>query len=37
MKEVNDNAEFVVMTVQGMVIRQGVAEMRVMGRNTTRC
>ncbi len=34
MKEVNDNDEFVVMTVQGMVIRQGVAEMRVMGRNT---
>ena len=34
MKEVNDNDEFVVMTVQGMVIRQSVADMRVMGRNT---
>jgi DNA gyrase subunit A len=34
MKEVNDNDEFVVMTVQGMVIRQSVSEMRVMGRNT---
>ncbi len=34
MKEVNENDEFVIMTVQGMVIRQGVSEMRVMGRNT---
>lgn len=34
MKEVNDNDEFVIMTVQGMVIRQSVNDMRVMGRNT---
>lgn len=34
MKEVNDNDEFVIMTVQGMVIRQSVADIRVMGRNT---
>ncbi|MFH0734699.1 MAG: DNA gyrase subunit A [bacterium] len=34
MKEVNENDEFVIMTVQGMVIRQSVNDMRVMGRNT---
>jgi DNA gyrase subunit A len=34
MKEVNDNDELVIITTQGMVIRQAVSEIRVMGRNT---
>jgi DNA gyrase subunit A len=34
MKEVNDNDELVIITTGGMVIRQSVAELRVMGRNT---
>ena len=32
--QINDNDELVIMTVQGMVIRQGVSSIRVMGRNT---
>jgi DNA gyrase subunit A len=34
MKEVNDNDELVIITTGGMVIRQSVAELRIMGRNT---
>ncbi|MFA7288655.1 MAG: DNA gyrase subunit A [Melioribacteraceae bacterium] len=34
MMEVNDNDELVIITTQGMVIRQSVKELRVMGRNT---
>ncbi|MCL6100798.1 MAG: DNA gyrase subunit A [Bacteroidetes bacterium] len=34
MKEVNDGDELVIITTQGMVIRQSVSELRVMGRNT---
>jgi len=34
MKEVNNNDELVIITTGGMVIRQSVAELRVMGRNT---
>ena len=34
MKEVNDNDELVIITTQGMVIRQTVNDIRVMGRNT---
>lgn len=34
MKEVNDNDELVIITTNGMVIRQAVKEIRVMGRNT---
>lgn len=34
LKEVNDNDELVIITEQGMVIRQSVRELRVMGRNT---
>ncbi|MBS3945877.1 MAG: DNA gyrase subunit A [Melioribacter sp.] len=34
MKEVNDNDELVIITTGGMVIRQSVSELRVMGRNT---
>ena len=34
MKEVNDADELVIITTQGMVIRQAVKELRVMGRNT---
>ncbi len=34
MMEVNDNYELVIITEQGMVIRQGVGALRVMGRNT---
>ncbi len=34
MKEVNDNDELVIITSGGMVIRQGIKELRVMGRNT---
>ncbi|MBI5807607.1 MAG: DNA gyrase subunit A [Ignavibacteriales bacterium] len=34
MKEVNDNDELVIITSNGMVIRQAVKELRVMGRNT---
>ncbi|MFA3783561.1 DNA gyrase subunit A [Melioribacteraceae bacterium 4301-Me] len=34
MMEVNDNDELVIITVKGIVIRQSVAEIRVMGRNT---
>ncbi len=34
MKEVNDTDELVIITTGGMVIRQSVAELRVMGRNT---
>jgi len=34
MKEVNDGDELVIITTQGMVIRQSVSEIRVMGRNT---
>ena len=34
MKEVNDNDELVIITTGGMVIRQAVSELRVMGRNT---
>lgn len=34
MKEVNDGDELVIITNQGMVIRQSVSELRVMGRNT---
>lgn len=34
MKEVNDADELVIITTGGMVIRQSVAELRVMGRNT---
>lgn len=32
--QVNDNDELVIMTEKGMVIRQGVSSIRVMGRNT---
>ncbi|MCZ7602690.1 MAG: DNA gyrase subunit A [Melioribacteraceae bacterium] len=32
--QVNDNDELMIMTVKGMVIRQGVSSIRVMGRNT---
>lgn len=32
--QVNDNDELVIMTVKGMIIRQGVNNIRVMGRNT---
>ncbi len=34
MMEVNDNDELVIITVKGIVIRQSVSEIRVMGRNT---
>ncbi len=34
MKEVNDGDELVIITTGGMVIRQSVADIRVMGRNT---
>lgn len=34
MKEVNDKDELVIITTGGMVIRQSVAELRIMGRNT---
>jgi len=34
MKEVNDNDELVIITTQGMVIRQSMKDIRVMGRNT---
>lgn len=34
MKEVNDTDELVIITNGGMVIRQGIQELRVMGRNT---
>ncbi len=34
MMEVNDNDELVIITNHGMVIRQGVSDIRVMGRNT---
>jgi DNA gyrase subunit A len=34
MMEVNDKDELVIITNQGMVIRQGVKDIRVMGRNT---
>jgi len=34
MKEVNDNDELVIITNQGMIIRQSVRDIRVMGRNT---
>ncbi len=34
MKEVNDSDELVIITTGGMVIRQSVSEIRVMGRNT---
>ncbi|MCU7491468.1 MAG: DNA gyrase subunit A [Ignavibacteria bacterium] len=34
MREVNDNDELVIMTEQGMIIRQSVRDLRVMGRNT---
>ena len=34
MMEVNDNDELVIITTGGMVIRQSVSELRVMGRNT---
>lgn len=34
MKEVNDGDELVIITTGGMVIRQSVSEIRVMGRNT---
>ena len=34
MKEVNDGDELVIITTQGMVIRQSVKDLRVMGRNT---
>lgn len=34
MKEVNDSDELVIITTGGMVIRQSVAELRIMGRNT---
>ncbi len=34
MKEVNDTDELVIITTGGMVIRQSVSELRVMGRNT---
>lgn len=34
MKEVNDSDELVIITTGGMVIRQSVGELRVMGRNT---
>ncbi len=33
-REVNDNDELVIITEQGMVIRQAVKDLRVMGRNT---
>lgn len=33
--QVNDKDELVIMTVKGMVIRQGVSSIRVMGRNTS--
>lgn len=34
MREVNDNDELVIMTEGGMIIRQSVKDLRVMGRNT---
>ncbi|MFA7418476.1 MAG: DNA gyrase subunit A [Melioribacteraceae bacterium] len=34
MKEVNDGDELVIITTGGMVLRQAVSELRVMGRNT---
>ncbi|MBA4251357.1 MAG: DNA gyrase subunit A [Chlorobiaceae bacterium] len=34
MKEVNDNDELVIITSQGIVIRQNITDIRVMGRNT---
>jgi DNA gyrase subunit A len=34
MKEVNDGDELVIITTGGMVIRQSISEIRVMGRNT---
>jgi DNA gyrase subunit A len=34
MKEVNDSDELVIITTGGMVIRQNLKEIRVMGRNT---
>ena len=34
MKEVNDGDELVIITTGGMVIRQSVSDIRVMGRNT---
>ncbi|GBD91199.1 DNA gyrase subunit A [bacterium BMS3Abin04] len=34
MMEVNDNYELVIITEKGMVIRQGIKNIRVMGRNT---
>ncbi|MGK9369906.1 DNA gyrase subunit A [Melioribacter sp. Ez-97] len=34
MKEVNDSDELVIITTKGMVIRQSVKDIRVMGRNT---
>ncbi len=34
MMEVNDNDELVIITVKGMVIRQAISQIRVMGRNT---
>ncbi len=34
MKEVNDGDELVIITTGGMVLRQSVSELRVMGRNT---
>ncbi|MCO6472320.1 MAG: DNA gyrase subunit A, partial [Melioribacteraceae bacterium] len=34
MMEVNDNDELVIITTKGMVIRQSVSDLRVMGRNT---
>jgi len=34
MKEVNDGDELVIITTKGMVIRQAVSDIRVMGRNT---
>jgi DNA gyrase subunit A len=33
-REVNDNDELVIITGHGMVIRQSVRDLRVMGRNT---
>ncbi len=34
MKEVNDGDELVIITTKGMVIRQAVSDIRIMGRNT---
>ena len=34
MKEINDNDELVIITTNGMVIRQSMKQIRVMGRNT---